>query len=145
MLFSIFSAGPNAMTPTRIAIPVRPACRPADAAATLAPDRIHLALRRRLRLPLPITRARCGGDGQHGCRGVVDALGDHSTSCPCTGLLARRGFVLERAWVQVARKAVGQKAEWFLNNGLPTPQHPVWRRRTAAAWTSLCTAPRRTG
>ena len=113
---------------------------PADAAATLAPDLMHPALRRRLRFPLPITRARCGWDGQHGCRGVVDALGDCPTSCPRTGVLARRGFVFERAWVQVA-----QKAERFLNNGLPTPQRPVWRRRTAAAWTALCTAPHRTG
>ena len=64
---------------------------PADAAATLAADLMHLALRRRLRL---------GGDDQHGCRGVVDALSDHPTSCPRTGLLARRGFVFERAWVQ---------------------------------------------
>ena len=39
---------------------------PSDAAATLAPDFMHLALRRRLRPPLPITitRARCGGEGE---------------------------------------------------------------------------------
>ena len=32
---------------------------------------------------------------------------DHHLSCPCTGLLPRRGFVVERAWVQVAPEAVG--------------------------------------
>ena len=72
-----------------------------DPATTLAPDLMHLALRRRMRLPLPITRARCGGDGTPGCRALVDNLGDHAMACPRTGLLARRGFVLERAWIQV--------------------------------------------
>ena len=40
---------------------------PADAAATLAPDLMHIALRRRLRLPLPLTALHCGGDGAPGC------------------------------------------------------------------------------
>ena len=45
---------------------------PADPATTLAPDIMHLALRRRLRLPLPLTRARCGGERAPGCRALVD-------------------------------------------------------------------------
>ena len=61
---------------------------PADAATTFAPDLMHLALRRRMRLPLPLTRARCGGEGAPGCRVTVDNLGDHALACPHTGLLA---------------------------------------------------------
>ena len=87
---------------------------------TLAPDLMHLALRRRLRLPVPITRAFCGGEG---LRGRVDTYGDHFERCPRTGLLALRGFVVDWAWVQVAREAVGP--EWACSllrcdNGLPT-------------------------
>ena len=81
---------------------------PADPATTLAPDIMHLALRRRLRLPLPLTRARCGGEGAPGCRALVDNLGDHALACPRTGLLARRGFVPggERARRQSCATAV---------------------------------------
>ena len=97
---------------------------PADRATTLAPDIMHLALRRRLRLPLPLTRARCGGEGAPGCRALVDNLGDHALACPRTGLLARRGFVLERAWIQVVREAIGPEGrvvpqQWLANTAAP--------------------------
>ena len=97
---------------------------PADPATTLAPDLMHLALRRRMRLPLPLTRARCGGDGTPGCRALVDNLGDHAMACPRTGLLARRGFVLERAWIQVVREAIGPERrvvpqQWLANTTAP--------------------------
>ena len=59
---------------------------------------------------LPLTGRRCGAQGRHGCGAEVDAYGDHCLACPRTGLLPRRGFVVERAWVQVARKAVGPAA-----------------------------------
>ena len=80
---------------------------PSDAASTLAPDLMHVAMRRRLRLPLPLTALHCGAEGRHGCGAEVDAYGDHHLACPRTGLLPRRGFVVEMAWVQVAREAVG--------------------------------------
>ena len=83
---------------------------PADPATTFAPDIMHLALRRRLRLPVPLTRARCGGEGAPGCRTLVDNLGYHALACPRTGLLARRGFVLERAWIQVVRETIGPES-----------------------------------
>ena len=97
---------------------------PADPATTLAPDIMHLALRRRLRLPLPLTRARCGGERAPGCRALVDNLGDHALACPRTGLLARRGFVLERAWIQVVREAIGPEGrvvpqQWLANTTAP--------------------------
>ena len=55
----------------------------------------HVAMRRRLRLPLPLTDLRCGAEGRYGCGGEVDAYGDHHFACPRTGLLPRRGFVVE--------------------------------------------------
>ena len=57
---------------------------PADPATTLSPQAMQLALRRRL---LPLRLNRCGPSR--------------------TGLLARRAKIFERAWVRVAREAVG--------------------------------------
>ena len=76
---------------------------PAEPATTLTPQAMQLALRRRLRMPLPISHGRCGPT--HGCGGQVDRFGDHALACPRTGLLARRAKTLEHAWVRVAREA----------------------------------------
>ena len=106
---------------------------PSDAASTLAPDLMHVAMRRRLRLPLPLTALHCGAEGRHGCGAEVDANGDHHLACPRTGLLPRRGFVVERAWVQVAREAVGPEGrvvpqQWLSRTTAPQV-HPGDRRR----------------
>ena len=84
---------------------------PADPACTLAPQSMQVALRRRLRLPLALCSDRCAPDP--GCGGRVDAMGGHALACPRTGLLARRAKVLhvERAWVRVAREAVGPEGQ----------------------------------
>ena len=100
---------------------------PADAASTLAPPEMLIALRRRLRLPLPLAAARCGGGGEAGCGARVDELGDHRAACARSGLLARRAPLLERAWVRVAREAVGAEGrvvpqQWVLHTtavGIP--------------------------
>ena len=48
----------------------------------------------------------------------MDPYGDHALAYPRTGLLARRAKVVERAWVRVAREAVGAEGQvvpqqWF--------------------------------
>ena len=83
---------------------------PADVSTALSPGSMQVALRRRMRLPLPIAPNRCRGEGP-GCGGVADAFGDHALACPRTGLLARRAKVVERAWVRVAREAVGPEGQ----------------------------------
>ena len=95
---------------------------PGEAGSALPPDRMLLAMRRRLRLPLPIAPHRCGAHG-HGCGAAVDAFGDHHAACPRTGLLARRAKPLEHAWVRIAREAVGPE-------GQVVPQQ--WLARTSA-------------
>ena len=82
-----------------------------------------IALRRRLRLPLPLCAATCGGPTP-GCGGRVDAYGDHALACPRTGLLARRAKTVERAWIRVARKAVGPEGQvvpqqWLVHTTAP--------------------------
>ena len=106
---------------------------PAEAATTLPPQAMLVALRRRLRLARPLCPSRCGPNP--GCGGTVDAFGDHALACPRTGLLARRAKVVERAWVRVARKPWGRKARSCHNSGSPTyrraatgPQTPGPRR-----------------
>ena len=92
---------------------------------------MQLALRRRLRLPLHLSSRRCGPSP--GCGAQVDAFGDHALACPRTGLLARRAKILERAWVRVAREAVGADGQvipqqWLAHTTAPNVD-PTDRRR----------------
>ena len=82
---------------------------PCDEASRIPPQAMQIALRRRLRLPLPLCSSRCGPNP--GCGGAMDPYGDHALACPRTGLLARRAKVVERAWVRVAREAVGPEGQ----------------------------------
>ena len=82
---------------------------PAEPATTLMPQAMQVALRRRLRLVLPLSLNKCGPSP--GCAGSLDAFGDHTLACPRSGLLARRAKVLERAWVRVAGEAVGAEGQ----------------------------------
>ena len=99
---------------------------PSEEGATLTPNLMHIALRRRLRLPLPPAAQRCGqGAGRHGCGGALDPLGDHALACPRSGLLARRAHLLEHAWIRVAREAVGSEGRvvpqpWLAHTNLAT-------------------------
>ena len=81
---------------------------PAEPATTLPPQAMQLALRR----PSP------------GCGELVDTFGDHALACPRAGLLARRAKIVERAWVRVAREAVGADGQvvpqqWLCNTTAP--------------------------
>ena len=95
---------------------------PSEAALTLAPQAMQLGLRRRLRLPLPLSSNRCGP--HRGCGQQVDQYGDHALAYPRTGLLARRAKTVERAWVRVAREAVGPEGQvippqWLVHTTAP--------------------------
>ena len=106
------------------AIPSEPAC-------ALPPQAMLLALRRRLRLPLPLCASRCGPPG---CGGEVDAFGDHALACTRTGLIARRAKIAERAWVRerVAREAVGPDGQvvqqWLAHTTAPNVRSDDRRR-----------------
>ena len=63
----------------------------------------------------------------------MDALGDHALACPRTGLLARRAKTVERAWVRVAREAVGPEGQvvpqqWLVHTTAPGGQAADRRR-----------------
>ena len=83
---------------------------------------MQLALRRRLRMPLPISHGRCGPT--QSCGRQVDRFGDHALACPRTGLLARTAKTLEHAWVRVTREAVGAEGQvvpqqWLVHTTAP--------------------------
>ena len=120
---------------------------PGEAATTLSPEAMQVALRRRLRLPLPIASGRCGPSP--GCGGPVDLLGDHALACPRTGLLARRAKVVERAWIRVAREAVGAESHivpqpWLAHTTAPRVETTDCRRLdlliygATPNWIALC-------
>ena len=101
----------------------RPGNVPSEAGTTLPADRMLIALRRRLRLPLPVAQGRCGAHGP-GCGAAVDVYGDHYAACPHTGLLARRAKPLERAWIRVVREALRPEGQvvpqqWLVRTPAP--------------------------
>ena len=54
----------------------------------------------------------------------IDTYGDHALACPRSGALARRAPLVERAWVRVAREAVGADGrvvpqQWIASLHLP--------------------------
>ena len=75
---------------------------PLSSGTTLRPERFLIALRRRLRLPLPMCARSCEG---RSCRRRLDALGDHRASCMRSGRVQRRTVGLERTWMQVFTEA----------------------------------------
>ena len=81
---------------------------PYSAATCMKPLRMLVALRRRLRWPMPLGPRRCGGTG---CGHDLDALGDHWASCMRTGRVRRRARPLERTWARVFREAGGRVLE----------------------------------
>ena len=81
---------------------------PTGPETTLAPLRMSVLLRRRLRLPLPLAARRC--DGKR-CRKLLDELGDHWAACPRSGRLRRRAKPVERAWARVLTEGGAQVLE----------------------------------
>ena len=93
---------------------------PTEDALRMPPALFQIALRRRLRLPLPMRPRWCGDPSRPGCGHEMDAFGDHEAACPRTGLLGRRGRAVERAWIRVAREAVAGEGQvipqqWMAN------------------------------
>ena len=103
------------------------ATRPTERALTLRPVRMQVALRRRLRWPLPLCAAQCNG---RACRKALDQLGDHRAACPLSGRLKRRSRPLERIWARVFREAGARVVEDVLlrNTSLPGIQGHDGRR-----------------
>ena len=81
---------------------------PTHAAVRMSPLRMQVAIRRRLRWPLPLEVQRCNGQA---CRAKLDPFGDHWASCNRSGRLLRRSRPMERMWARVFREAKARVAE----------------------------------
>ena len=106
---------------------------PTEDATRMPPLLFQVALRRRLRLALPMRPRRCGEAGHPGCNNEVDAFGDHEAACPRTGLLGRRGRAVERTWTRVAGEAVAGEGhvipqQWMANIAAQDVPHDDRRR-----------------
>ena len=73
--------------------------RPVSPELSLSSPLFRVLLLRRLRLPVPLTSARCR------CRQLHDRFGDHLAACPRSGVLRARDGPLERAAARVCREA----------------------------------------
>ena len=72
-------------------------------------------------------------------------FGDHALACPCTGLLARRAKLVERAWVRVAREAVGSEGQvvpqqWLAHTTAPNVGAQDRRRLDLVMYGALSSA-----
>ena len=74
---------------------VLPTCRH----STFDPQVFRVLLRRRLRLPLPLSSRSCR------CGRLLDPLGHHRAGCSEAVVLGKRGYRLEKAAEQVCREA----------------------------------------
>ena len=105
-----------------------------------SPHVMQVALRKRLRLPRPITARRCGSPGCGDCGGNVDTYGDHAAACPRTGLLApgQGGGDGVGAGTVGGAVAVAHDGAW----GPSRRSAPIGSQRlyTVLRWVSLCAA-----
>lgn len=80
---------------------------PSEPAYTLKPLRLQVAVRRRLRWPLPLAAKQCSRT----CTSQLDSLGDHAASCAQSGRLKLRSRPVEKTWARVLREAGGRVRE----------------------------------
>ena len=69
--------------------------------------RFQIAIRRRLRWPLPLSGGRCSKN----CSIHLDYLGDHACSCMKSGKVKLRSKVVEKTWAIILREAGGRVRE----------------------------------
>ena len=108
---------------------------PSDPHTTLSPEMMQIALRRRLRLPLPLAAGRCGGDGGQSTPGC-GRLFQGTATMPW---LAPARACLRAVPKSSSAPARGCRAKWCRSNGWPIPPRLEYLGGTVAAWTSSST------
>ena len=74
---------------------------PSEPAFTFKPLRLQVAVRRRLRWPLPLATKKCGKT----CTHTLDDRGDRAAACQHSGRPTVRSRPVEKAWVRVLRES----------------------------------------
>ena len=80
---------------------------PSERAFQLSPLRFQVAMRRRLRWPLPLS----GGQCCKGCRKTLDVFGDRAAACSISGRLKLRSGPIEKVWARILREAKARVRE----------------------------------
>ena len=90
---------------------------PSEPCFTISPFRFQIAVRRRLRWPLPLSVGKC----TRSCLLLLDRLGDHLCSCMKSGKVKLRSRVIEQIWARILREAGGRVRENVLlrDSGIP--------------------------
>ena len=107
---------------------------PSELALQMTPLRLQVAIRRRLRWPLPLA----GGICCKGCKRELDPYGDRAAACGMSGRLKLRAGPLEKTWARVAREAGGRVRENVLLRDTALPGvDPTDGRKIEVAVTGL--------
>ena len=93
--------------------------RPTELSKTIEPARMLVALRRRLRAPLPMAARNCNAGRRTKCKRRLDAYGDHWASCMGSGRIQRRTKPLEHVLRKIFKEA-----------GANVEKNPVFLRDT---------------
>ena len=96
-----------------------PTCRH----STFVPQVFRVLLRRRLRLPLPLSSRSCR------CGRLLDPLGHHRAGCSEAGVLGKRGYPLEKAAEQVCREAGARVSSNVYVRDMDLAEHNVLDNR----------------
>ena len=96
-----------------------PTCRH----STFDPLVFRVLLRRRLRLPLPLSSRSCK------CGRLLDPLGHHRAGCSEAGVLEKRGYPLEKAAEQVCRDAGARVSSNVYVRDMDLAEHNVLDNR----------------
>ena len=107
---------------------------PSEKALEFLPLRFHVAMRRRLRWPLPLASHRCRG---RTCMQALDELGDHAASCTRSGLLKLRSRPIEQMWVRILREARARVRENVSLHEAGVPVDPADGRNIEIVATGL--------
>ena len=107
---------------------------PSEPAFCIEPSRFQVAMRRRLRWPLPLSGGPCRGKS---CRHKLDKRGDHAASCAVSGLLKLRSRPIEKIWVRVLREGRARVREDVLLRDTGVPVDPADRRAIEIVATGL--------
>ena len=74
---------------------------PAERAMSMTPLRFQVAIRRRLRWPLPLSTGQCC----RGCRTKLDVKGDRAAACGMSGRIKLRSKPVEKTWARIFRES----------------------------------------
>ena len=108
----------DVLSPQRLLFAL-PTCRH----STFDPQVFRVSLRRRLRLPFPLSSRSCK------CRRLHDPLAHHRAGCSEAGVLEKRGFPLEKAAEQVCREAGARASSNVYVRDMDLAEHNVLDNR----------------